>query len=92
MGQPGAARAQPLDICVLDKQAVLVKKKFRICTLCISVFLSTLLPKEFVHVKLCNLRFELGCFKFACLMSTCSRAITWYMYVEVADTHMGYHM
>ena len=60
MGQPGAARAQPLDTCVLDKQAVFVNKLFRIYTLSIQVVFSTLLPKEFIQLKLCNLRFELG--------------------------------
>ena len=60
MGQPGAAKAEPLNMCVLDKQAVFVNKIFHIYTLSIEVFFSTLLPKEFINVKLCNLRFELG--------------------------------
>ena len=45
MGQPGAARAQPLYMCVLDKQVVFVNKNFCIYTLSIRVFFSTLLPK-----------------------------------------------
>ena len=45
MGQPGAAGAQPLYKCVLDKQVVFVNKNFCIYTLSIWVFFSTLLPK-----------------------------------------------
>ena len=55
MGQPGAARAQPLYMCVLDKQVVFVNKNFRIYTLSIRVFFSTLLPKVIHSCKLCNL-------------------------------------
>ena len=60
MGQPGAARAQPLYMCVLDKQVVFVNKNLRLYTLSIQIFFSTLPPKKFIHVKLRNLRFEPG--------------------------------
>ena len=60
MGQPGTARAQPLYMCVLDKQVMFVNKNLRLYTLSIQIFFSTLPPKEFIHVKLRNLRFEPG--------------------------------
>ena len=64
MGQPGAAKPEPLYMCVLDKQVVFVNKIFRFYTLCIQVFFSTLPSKKLIHVKLCNLQFELGSLNF----------------------------